>query len=315
VVAEQTDRTGFTFRLQPAEPQRFRLVDGDAPLAGIAVSLAFRITEQNDGVFGQVLPDVLCATTDANGRFALGRVPENGEQARMQIAVGYPAAKAPGGVPFAVRPVLLHPQPAETAPDGERRIDVGALATVVLVASDIVGEPGRSLQLALVSASAARHTFVFHDLNVLTPDTAGRVAVRLEPGMWCAVACSESGLVVKEFDAATTPTLELAVAPLPTFRARVVNVDGQPVAGAEFMVAGYSWEGGQDKAADRLLGLLSQSWNDTLLKRGRSGDDGTFCVGIVPAGGWLVKGFFRLRGKQSEQFKVRVGDLGDVVVK
>jgi hypothetical protein len=103
--------------------------------------------------------------------------------------------------------------------------------------------------------------------------------------------------------------------PLPTFRASAVSADGKPVAGAEFMVAGYSWEGGQDKAADRLLGLLGQSWNDTLLKRGRSGGDGTFCVGIVPAGGWVVRGSFQLRGKQSDQFKVRVGDLGDVVVK
>jgi hypothetical protein len=315
VVAEQTDRTGFTFTLQPAEPQRFRLVDGDAPLADIAVSLTFGITEQNDGVFGQVLLDVLRATTDADGRFALGRVPEHGAQARMQLAVGSPAATAPGGVPFAVRPALLHPQTAETAPDGERRINVGALATVVLVASDSDGGPGRGLQLGLVSASAARHTFTFHDLHLLTPDTAGRVAVRLEPGMWCAVACSQSGLVVKEFDAATTPMLELAVAPLPTFRARVVNADGKPLAGATFVVAAYSWEGHEDNALDRLSGLLSLNWNNALLQRGRSGEDGTFRVGIVAAGGWGVRGSFQLRGKQSDQFEVRVGDLGDVVVK
>ena len=313
--AERKDRDGFTFTLQPAVPQRFRLVDGDAPLAGVAVSLTYEITTQTGDGFAQSWNDVVRATTDTDGWFDVGGLPEDQGQSRMQLAVGGRDGGAAGGAPFAVRPIVLHPQSAKAEGNGERRIDVGTFATVVLAVRDTDGGPGRGVQLALVSASSSRRSFDFEDLSLLAPDAAGRVAVRLEPGDWCALACTKEGLVVKEFDAATTPTLELAVAPFPTVRARVVDADGKPVAGAKFAVGQTSWEGGQTKATDWLLQRLSQSWNGGLLEGARSGDDGEFRAGIVPTKGWSVRGSFRVRGKQSEEFEVSVGDLGDFVVK
>jgi hypothetical protein len=313
--AERKDRDGFTFTLHPAVPQRFRLVDGDAPLAGIAVSLTYEITTKTGDGFVQSWNDVVRATTDADGWFDVVGMPEDQGQARMQFAVGGRDAAAAGGAPFAVRPIVLHPQSANAAGNGARRIDVGAFATVVLAVRDTDGGPGRGVQIALVSASPSRRSFDFEDLSLLAPDAAGRVAVRLEPGAWCAIACTKEGLVVKEFDAATTPTLELAVAPLPTMRARVVDADGKPVAGARFAVGQTMWEGGQTKATDWLLQRLGQSWNNRLLDGARSGDDGEFRAGIVPTKGWSVRGVFRVRGKKSEEFEISVGDVGDVVVK
>jgi hypothetical protein len=313
--AERKDRDGFTFTLQPAVPQRFRLVDGDAPLAGVAVSLTYEITTQTGDGFAQSWNDVVRATTDTDGWFDVGGLPGDQGQSRMQLAVGGRDGGAAGGAPFAVRPIVLHPQSAKAEGNGERRIDVGTFATVVLAVRDTDGGPGRGVQLALVSASSSRRSFDYEDLSLLAPDAAGRVAVSLEPGDWCALACTKEGLVVKEFDAATTPTLELAVAPFPTVRARVVDADGKPVAGAKFAVGQTSWDGGQTKATDWLLQRLSQSWNHRLLEGARSGDDGEFRAGIVPTKGWSVRGSFRVRGKQSEEFEVSVGDLGDFVVK
>jgi hypothetical protein len=279
------------------------------------VSLTFEITAQTGDGFGQSWTDRVRAVTDAEGRFGLAGLPEADWHGVLQLAVGGPDAAAADGAPFAVRPIVLHPDTDRSAGNGERRIDLGAFATVTMVVRDADGGPGRGVQLGLVSARASRKTFEFDDLRLFAPDAAGRVAVRLEPGTWCAVACSPGGLVVKEFDAAATPRLELAVAPLPSARARVVDAEGKPVAGVSFVVGKTTWEGGQAKATDWLLQRLGQNWNDRLLDRARSGDDGEFRVGIVPTKGWCVRGVFRRGGKQSEELELSVGDLGEFVVK
>ncbi|MFN9754889.1 MAG: hypothetical protein ACK58X_00605 [Planctomycetota bacterium] len=312
--AEKAGRDGFTFTLQPARPQRFRFVEGGKPLAGVAVTAVHAVSVRVGDGFGQSWSEAARATTDDEGRLAIDVGLDDGAQLQLLLATGGSSAAAAGGAACAVRPILLHPQD-QRADAGERRIDLAALATVVVTVRDAQGGPGRGAQVALASAASSRQSYDFADLRFLAPDAAGRVAVRLAPGEWCAVACAQDGFVVKEFDAVTTPALELAIAPFPTMRAKVVDDAGKPVVGASFANNGTQTTMMDSKTADWLASRLAWSWNDELIRRARSDADGVLRVPFVPAAGWTQQGVIQLRGKRSAQLDLVAEDVGEVVVK
>ena len=311
--AEKAGRDGFTFTLQPARPQQFRFVDGGKPLAGVAVTAVHAVSVRVGDGFGQSWSEAARATTDDEGRIAIDVGLDDGAQMQLLLATGGPAAAASGGAAFAVRPILLHPQD-QRADAGEQRIDLATLATVVVTVRDAQGGPGRGAQVALASAASSRQGYDFEDLRLLAPDAAGRVAVRLAPGEWCAVACAQDGFVVTQFDVATTPVLELAIAPFPAMRAKVVDGAGKPVVGASFASNETQTTMMDSTAADWLASRLAWSWNDELIRRARSDADGVLRVPFVPAAGWLQKGAIQLRGKSSGKLDLVAEDVGEVVV-
>lgn len=310
---EQPGRAGFTFTLRPAKPWRGRLVAGDTPLAGVLVTAAFAIEVRSGNGSGHEWHDALRATTDAEGRFRFDGLPPQVDRMQVHHLLGPDAFPARDDASYAARPVFPHAVGSAASRDQEHAIDLGAFATVVVAVRDLASGPGRGLQVALVSA--ARQTFDFQDLRLLAPDAAGRVAVRLAPGEWCAAACSADGYVVKALDAAATPSLALDLAPFPTLRARIVDADGKPVAGASFSASNTSWNQGDLAPVDWLTQRVASVWNDRLIARRRSGEDGVFQAGFVPAPGWTVQGHFQLRSKRSAPIELVAEDVGDVVVK
>lgn len=87
------------------------------------------------------------------------------------------------------------------------------------------------------------------------------------------------------------------------------------MAGASFSASNTSWNQGDLAPVEWLTQRVASVWNDRLIARRRSGEDGVFQVGFVPAPGWTVQGHFQLRSKRSAPIELVAEDVGDVVVK
>jgi hypothetical protein len=283
-------------------------------LAGVGVVAKFDVAIESQQGWTREWQDEMRTVTGAEGRFRFDAMPANAKNVELSYAIGADRLPAPAnGAPFAARPVFVHPIAASGDAADESLVDVAALATVELTVRDEGGGMGRGVQLGIVSG--AHESADRSSLRLLAPDASGRVAVKVAPGTWIAVACTETGYVAKEFDAATTPTLELKVEPFPTMRARIVDADGKPVVGAAFRVSGQQWNGGESGALVDLLRNLAMAWNDELMRRARSDADGVVRVGFVPATGWRSSGVFYARSKGSSEMELVAEDVGDVVVK
>ncbi|MBM3974584.1 MAG: carboxypeptidase regulatory-like domain-containing protein [Planctomycetes bacterium] len=311
--AEEKERDGLLLSLPVAKPWRGRLVDGGKPLAGVGVVAKFEVAIEGQQGWTREWHDQMRAVTDADGRFRFDAMPANAKNIDLAYAIGADRLPPPAtAAPLAARPVFAHPIAARGDGDDDVLVDVTALATVELTVRDEGGGMGRGLQLGIISGeceSADRSS-----LRLLAPDASGRIAVKVPPGNWVVVACTESGYVAKEFDAATTPTLELKVEPFPTMRARIVDTDGKPVAGAGFRVSAQQWVAGESDTLVDILRDLAMAWNDELLRRARSDADGVVRVGFVVDSGSHATGTFYARGMSSAALELVAEDLGDVVV-
>lgn len=325
-VVEAAERDSLTFTLRPSPPLRVRVVDGERPVAGVAVTLRGSADMESGQGWSWPWPDPRRATTDADGWARLESPPTGAGATQLRFELAGPLSVGDGQLPMPARPVLLAPISREgAAPDAEVVLDLATLATVTFAVRDESGGPGRGAQVVLLPAQDGD---VDGATTVMTPDAAGRLAVRLTPGDWIAIACTQDGYAMLPFVAGKTAEAALTMAPFPSMRARLVDGDGKPVAGAHFAAQQFGIavvdvelveDEDEGKAADsRLRQLLkqhAQRWNRILLARGKSDADGVFRTPYLPVDGADIRGRFHFGRKESGDQDAVAGDLGDVVLK
>ncbi|MCA3006749.1 MAG: carboxypeptidase regulatory-like domain-containing protein [Phycisphaerales bacterium] len=308
----------LTFTLRQASPLRVRVVDGPRPLAGVAVTLRSAVDIESGQGWSREWADSRRAQTDADGRVALPSPPPFGERTTLRLELEGALGSSDGQLPFPARPVLLAPILRDpVAKDAEVVIDLATFATVSFAVRDESGGPGRGAQVLVVPVS---DDVSVDDAAVMAPDAAGRLAVRVAPGDWIAVACTQDGFVMTSFYAGHAAEVALPVAPFPRMRARIVDGDGKPVSGARFIVQKTSFTPARvdaevEQAMQEIRWDLAQHWNNTLLMRAKSDDAGVLLAPFLPSDRVQLRGRFTAGKRSSDEHEAAADDLGDVVVR
>lgn len=311
------EREALKFTLRPAAPLRVRVVDGPRQVAGVAVTLRGSADIASGQGWSREWEDVRRALTDADGRVALPSPPPFGDRTSFRLELDGPLPLGDGQLPFPARPVLLAPIPRDpAAKDTEVVVDLATFATVTFAVRDESGGPGRGAQIAVLPVGGPD----VENAVVMSPDAAGRLAVRLAPGEWIAVACTQDGFVMTSFVAGQAAEVALPIAPFPRMRARLVDGAGKPVVGARFVVTETRYSssvggGVGEQAMQELHSQFAQSWSNSLLLRAKSDEAGVLQTPFLPSDRVELRGCFTA-GKQSSEFHTAIAeDLGDVVVK
>lgn len=184
---------------------------------------------------------------DAKGR--LVHVPAN-EQHRtrsLRIADVLPpvAADSPFRRAVVKRPLVL----GDPTQLGEFELDLTAVQSLALQVVDLTGGPAMGAAVACVPL--ANSNIDIADVPRVETDAVGRAVFAVVPGKWLLLVIGEDGYYQREIviEAGIAPEpLAIDLEPLPLARYRVVDGDGEPIAGATFDSSGGSWGGGSSPA-------------------------------------------------------------------
>ncbi|MFN3244404.1 MAG: hypothetical protein ACE37K_23060 [Planctomycetota bacterium] len=309
---KEVEREGLkelTFTMPAAEPMVGRLMlDEQRGLAGqrVGVRLGIRIQDiKHNGWQNENL--LYTVRTDADGRF---RVPQlQGAVDEVDVVlVGDPLTAT------LVEPELQRRTPFRAAAlhsirkfDGQKlEFAVGALRTVQLQLLDDTGGPANDVELLFVSREADSNYSCDAWTTSTTTDSAGRVALLLQPGKWFVFGRNERNMVHLDLDLDGDESRELRMQPMPAMRGKVVDQNGKPVVGARLDCHSSTWAGGgaRDKGLESVANSLNWSWIDSV----RTDANGTFHCAFLDLPGISYEARFRAGKAQSADFRIQADE-------
>lgn len=150
----------------------------------------------------------------------------------------------------------------------------------------------------------------------LALDPNGRARLRLpapaadgaNPGRWyLAVVDAESTALVEVPTENAPPEITLAMTPMTALRGKVVDAEGNPVAGATLQQTRSQYVGGPRSEEDKLLDILGSLTQQTVF-RVSTGADGTFTMHFVDRPWYRMQAKVVAGERSSEPFAVEAGE-------
>lgn len=293
------------FTLPATEPEagvlRFDAETG-IPDQPIMLRLGVRIEHRNgNGWNHQSLR--FHVTTDADGRFEVpqlsGRVDEidavlRGDNPRSLLM-------AEGSRRYTPRRALcLHGVRDYQGQDIE--FTVGQLPTLRLQLLDETGGPARGVELHFLSTNkdAECDAWTAH----ATTDSAGRVAVLLEPGSWFVFGRTADRMVQLAVTLNGDERHQLRLTPMATMYGHVLDEDRAPIAGARLDVHSSRATGGVREPLHAIAAALNWRWIDAV----RTSADGAFSCPFLALPSRSYDARFLAGDRRSESFRVEASD-------
>ncbi|MCB9876456.1 MAG: hypothetical protein H6835_02550 [Planctomycetes bacterium] len=294
------------FTLQTDEPITGRIQLAGRGVAGLPIVVLAEIktiSKEGNGWRNEQL--TRHAITADDGSFAL-----SGLTNVQGVDVHVDAARLHGElVPEELRrmapysPLALHR--AERQIPAVLQVNLGELRPLKLQLLDGTGGPAAGADVMLVSMA---HDDV--DVDGWTPsattDSAGRVALLVQPGKWLLFARTELDMAYQRLEVEGPQELSLKMEPMPAMRGRVVDADGEPIAGAALYTTSASWHSGNDRdpALERIANNLNWSW----IGRTRTDAEGRFVCCFLEQPGMTYQGKFQLAKQETPEFSIVTGE-------
>lgn len=303
------------FTLEAHEPWQGRLHHGGEPVAGVALSVRLQLRMQRHSGNSWLNQELVRRVeTDADGRFELPLV--RGAKDHVQIMIS--------GSPLFER--LVPEQSVRTTPttfctlhrrdaDGFAPVDVdlAALRPVHVRVHDEHGVPASSAVVTIFSDAEQDD----HDLDEWTAtsrcDRAGRLTLLVERGRWFVFARTETDAAHERFEADGPTEVDLTVQPLASMRGRVVDGDGNAVAGATFDCNGSGWSTPpqRDPALQEIASTCNWHWLDATA----IDDEGRFVCRWLSLPGMSYRCVVEKGERKSERFELRADEDATITLR
>ena len=137
-----------------------------------------------------------------------------------------------------------------------------------------------------------------------TTDSAGRVAMLLEPGKWFVFGRNARDMVQLSIDLKNSEQRELRLEPMPAMRGKVVDEEGKPIAGAQMDCYSSSSSGSRDSALLIVARHLNWSWLDSAV----TDENGEFHCAYLAHPSTRYKARFRVGNLRSDGFRVEADE-------
>lgn len=311
---KEVKRDGVTelkFTLNKDKATVVRLMrDADNGLANqlVTVRREIKITQlenKGHGVEGLIFH----LKTDAQGRIQIPAVSNPID--KMQIIVAGEAVQD-AFVPdeqrrmAPYRALSLHDLRAKTG--DEQQIDLSAFAKVQLRLLDESGNPAPDAQVMLISRAHKGDYDCGGWNTIATPDSAGRLALQLQPGKWAAFIRNKTSMAhinLKLEDREEKP-IEVRLKPMPTMLGRAIDGDGKPVANAKLNCHSSTWHSGPNR--DEILQEIANNLNWTWISDTKTDKDGNFACRFLDLPGMTYEARLQLGNRKSRDFAIVVGE-------
>jgi len=192
--------------------------------------------------------------------------------------------------------------------DKELLINVGAFAKVQMRLLDESGNPAPDAQVMLISRDRKGEYDCSGWSTMATPDSAGRLALQLQPGEWAIFARTRLGMSYAKIDVepGEQKPLDVRMSPMPTMLGRAVDGAGKPIANAKLSCHSSTWHSGGDR--DQVLENIASSLNWTWINNTTTDKDGNFACTFLDLPGMTYEGRLRANGNQSKSFSILAGE-------
>lgn len=298
------------FTLQEGKTTVVRLMrDADNGLANQAVTVrrGIKIAQLDNSGWG-VEGLIFHLTTDEQGRIKIPAVSNPID--KMQIIVAGDAVqnafvpdKQRRMSPY--RALTLHELRTKTG--DEQQIDLSSFAKVQLRLLDESGNPAPDAQVMLISRAKKGDYDCGSWNTIATPDSAGRLALQLQPGRWAAFIRNKTSMahINLKLEGSEAKPIEVRMKPMPTMLGRAVDGDGKPVANANLYCHSSTWRGNnRDETLEEIARSLNWAWiSDTTTDK-----DGNFACRFLDLPGMTYEARLRAGKKQSRDFAVIAGE-------
>lgn len=243
--------------------------------------------------------------TDADGGFELphihGKIDEvdvilSGGAARRRLAPAALLRRVPQ------RAVSLHG--IRGFRDQPFDFDLSGLCTLELQLLDATGGPANGVELLVLSEEHGRLGDCDGWTTRATTDSAGRVALLLQPGKWFVFGRNARDMVQLSIQLKSNETRELRLEPMPAMRGRVVDEDGKPVVGARMDCYSSSSSGARETGPRIVANSLNWSWLDDPV----TDENGEFVCPFLAHPSTRYKARFRVGSRRSEGFRVEADE-------
>ncbi|MGC6489067.1 MAG: carboxypeptidase-like regulatory domain-containing protein [Planctomycetota bacterium] len=182
--------------------------------------------------------------------------------------------------------------------------DLSALCSLELQVLDATGGPANDVELLVVSEEHGRHGDCDGWTTRATTDSAGRVALLLQPGKWFVFGRNARDMIQLSVALDGDLQRELRLTPMPAMRGRVVDEDGAPVAGARMDCYSSSSTGARESGFRMVASSLNWSWLDAPV----TDENGEFVCPFLAHPSTRYKARFRLGSRRSEGFRVEADE-------
>ena len=301
--------TELTFTMPKAEPMIGQLkLSEQSGLANqqIGVRLGIRIMDiKHNGWQNQDL--LYTVQTDAEGRFRIpqmqGAVDEidvvlTGDQVMRTLVPEQLQRRTP------FRAVSLHC--IRKYEKQKLEFSVGNLPTVQLQLLDEAGGPANDVELLILSRNDEDADNCDSWTTTSTTDSAGRVALVLQPGKWLVFGRNDRNMVHVNLDLEGDETHELRMKPMPAMRGKVVDQNGKPLANARFDCHSSTWSSGRgrDEGLAAIANRLNWNWIDSV----QTDENGMFHCAFLDLPGMSYEARVRYQRFQSNDFRIGVDE-------
>lgn len=309
----QVEREGLTelkFTLKEAKPTILRLMSSqERGLANqrVTVKTDIRIRQLNNRSWGNESL-VFDLTTDNDGvlRFPALTQAIGGFQVLLGGASVTELISEPLRRMSPYRAVTLHE--VKSKPGEEQRIDLHKTAKIKLQMLGEHGGPVTDAELILISR-ANKNNYDCDGWNTMaTTDSAGRVALQMQPGRWSVFVRSKGCMahLLLKLEANETKELNVTLKKMPTMHGRVIDSDGKPIANLQMNCHSSTWHNAGER--NPILEAIAQNMNWSWIDGTKTDKDGMFACSYLELSGLTYEVRFRMGKKQSADFQVMPND-------
>lgn len=193
-------------------------------------------------------------------------------------------------------------------PGTEHRIELHKSATVKLQMLTEHGGPATDPELILISRAHKNNYDVDGWCTAATTDSAGRVVLQIQPGHWSVFARTKSGMshLQLKLEDNETKQATMTFEKMPSMQGRVIDADGNPIAGAilDCNRSSTSSSGKRDPVLNAIASNMNWRWIGTTT----TDKDGKFACHFLDLTGMTYGARFRHNNNQSENFQIVADD-------
>ena len=309
-IKKDKDITELKFTLKKAKPTILRLMK--SPEMGFAnqpvtLNRAIKImSEKGNSWSSENL--IFNLTTDRDGRLQLPAL----TQSAPEVIVVISGAGITEFIPEPLRrmtpdrAITLHQVRSDSGK--EHLVALYKSATVKLHMLTQLGSPATGAELTLISRNKKHRVDYDGWCTTTTVDSAGRVALQLQPGRWSVIARTKTGIAHLELELQDNETKQASITlkKMASMQGRVVDAAGNPAVGAMLTChrSSVTRAGKRDKVLDTVASKMNWRWiNNTVAQA-----DGKFTVTYLPRPGFKYGAYFRHNNKNSKDFEVTADD-------
>ena len=309
-IKKDKDITELKFTLKKAKPTILRIMK--SPEMGFAnqpVTLNREIkivSKKGNSWSNENL--IFNLTTDRDGRLQL--------PALTQSAHGVNVVISGAGITEFIPEPLRRMAPDRAITLHQVRSDSGKEHLIALYKSATVklqmltqhGSPATSAELTLISRNNENDLDYDGWCTTATVDSAGRVALQLQPGRWSVIARTKTGIAHLKLELQDNETKQASITlkKMPSMQGRVVDAAGNPAVGAILNChrSSVTRAGKRDKVLDAIASRMNWRWINSTVTQA----DGKFTVTYLDRPGFQYGAYFRHNDKNSSSFDVTAND-------